>query len=199
VPRLFAAGEAVGGANGANRLSGNAIPEALVFGRVAGLSAAQLSVVERAHPWRDEAAHEVVDLLSSETTRTTANPARLLVRLQKLMSERAGPIRHEEGLASAWQEILALKQAMGTVLPTARQGFDTARLDWFDLRNMLLVAETVTRAALARRESRGAHQREDFPQTDPDWAFNQTMRLESDALTLDRILAHRNEARSAAQ
>ena len=199
VPRLFAAGEAVGGANGANRLSGNAIPEALVFGRVAGLSAAQLSVVERAHSWRDEAAHEVVDLLSSETTRTTANPARLLVRLQKLMSERAGPIRHEEGLASAWQEILALKQAMGTVLPTARQGFDTARLDWFDLRNMLLVAETVTRASLARRESRGAHQREDFPQTDPDWACNQTMRLESDALTLDRILAHRNEARSAAQ
>jgi succinate dehydrogenase/fumarate reductase flavoprotein subunit len=199
VPRLFAAGEAVGGANGANRLSGNAIPEALVFGRVAGVSAAQLSVVERAHAWRDEAAHEVVDLLSSETTRTTANPARLLVRLQKLMSERAGPIRHEEGLASAWQEILALKQAMGTVLPTARQGFDTARLDWFDLRNMLLVAETVTRAALARRESRGAHQREDFPQTDPDWAFNQAMRLESDALTLDRILAHRNEARSAAQ
>ena len=199
VPRLFAAGEAVGGANGANRLSGNAIPEALVFGRVAGLSAAQLSVVERAHAWRDEAANEVVDLLSSETTRTTANPARLLVRLQKLMSERAGPIRDEEGLASAWQEILALKQAMGTVLPTARQGFDTARLDWFDLRNMLLVAETVTRAALARRESRGAHQREDFPQTDPDWAFNQTMRLESDALTLDRVLVHPNEPRSAAQ
>jgi succinate dehydrogenase/fumarate reductase flavoprotein subunit len=197
VPRLFAAGEAVGGANGANRLSGNAIPEALVFGRVAGLSSARVSAGDRAHAWRDGAADEVLALLSPEKTESSANPARLFVRLQKLMAGRAGPIRDETRLNSALNEIAALKDALGTAPAADAKGFDTQRLDWFDLRNMLLVAETVVRSALARCESRGAHQREDFPQTDPDWALNQTARLEAGSVTLGRALARRNQARSA--
>ena len=199
VPHLFAAGEAVGGANGANRLSGNAIPEALVFGCVAGVSGAQISMKERAHAWRDNAADEVLGLLSSERMQGIANPARLLVRLQNLMGKRAGPIRASAQLHSALAEILALRDELGAAPPARKADFDTERLDWFDLRNMLLVAEAVDRSALARQESRGAHQREDFPQTDPNWTLNQTVRLHAGAIKLERAQIRSSENRSAAQ
>jgi succinate dehydrogenase/fumarate reductase flavoprotein subunit len=58
------------------------------------------------------------------------------------------------------------------------------RIDWFDLRNMLLVARSVSEAALARVETRGAHQREDYPQLAPDWALNQFVRLRDDRVVL---------------
>ena len=77
--------------------------------------------------------------------------------------------------------------------------FDAARLDWYDLRNMLLVAETVVRAGLARRESRGAHQREDFPNLDARWTVNQAVRLESDGLAIDAVPVPHDPARDAAQ
>jgi succinate dehydrogenase/fumarate reductase flavoprotein subunit len=58
------------------------------------------------------------------------------------------------------------------------------RLDWFDLRNIILVARTVTEAALRRTESRGAHQREDFPEMLPQWRVNQTIRLRGNSLDI---------------
>jgi succinate dehydrogenase/fumarate reductase flavoprotein subunit len=64
------------------------------------------------------------------------------------------------------------------------EAFDLERLEWFDLRNMLLVARTVTEAALARRESRGSHRREDFPAIDPAWAQNQIARLKNERIVL---------------
>ncbi len=184
VPHLFAAGEAVGGANGANRLSGNAISEALVFGRVAGLAAAKCAQANRAQDWRDEAAETVLALIAGRTP-MAGNSAALLARLQGVMANHAGPIRNRAGLQSALTELEALKAALGSVAPPPQPGFDTVRLDWFDLRNMLLVAETVITAALAREESRGAHQREDFPLTDPEWAANQMIRLGPDGLAIE--------------
>jgi succinate dehydrogenase/fumarate reductase flavoprotein subunit len=64
---------------------------------------------------------------------------------------------------------------------------DLARLDWFDLRQMILVAEAVVQAAMARTESRGAHQREDFPETDEAWRVNQLLELRSGMATLSRL------------
>jgi succinate dehydrogenase / fumarate reductase flavoprotein subunit/fumarate reductase (CoM/CoB) subunit A len=78
----------------------------------------------------------------------------------------------------------SLKATLGSAPPELRNGFDTARLDWFDLRNMLLVAETVVQCALKREESRGAHQREDFPATDSNWSVNQSLHLRSGELIL---------------
>jgi succinate dehydrogenase/fumarate reductase flavoprotein subunit len=186
VPRLFAAGEAVGGANGANRLSGNAIPEAFVFGRAAGLNAAECARDETSRAWRKDAAEEAVDLVASEGRETAENPAGLIAQLQRLMADYAGPIRRASGLELALREMRALKCAMGERPPAAAMPFDTMRLDWFDLRNMLLVAETIARAALERRESRGAHQREDHPQTDERWAANQVVKLAA-GLVLDTV------------
>ena len=198
VPNLFAAGEAVGGANGANRLSGNAIPEALVFGRVAGISAAQFAQRHRGTGWSSAAARDALALICSHGGKKTENAAGLIVRLQTLMAERVGPLRDEQSLKAAWDEIVTLRDAVGTAPPGPRGGFDTARLDWFDLRTMLLVAETVVRAALARRESRGAHQREDFAQTDPEWALNQSVRMERGDVQVARSLPRASEPRSAA-
>src|SRR6185295_18208659 len=98
VPNLFAAGEAVGGANGANRLSGNAISEALVFGRTAGVEAAKRAAQER---FVLEVAMSEAAVVANAAGDTSVNPAALIVQLQRLMSEKAGPLRSEAGMSSA--------------------------------------------------------------------------------------------------
>jgi succinate dehydrogenase/fumarate reductase flavoprotein subunit len=109
----------------------------------------------------------------------------LIARLQKLMGDHVGPIRSAIGLEQALGEIGELGAAKDEAPPATAAHFDTMRLDWFDLRNMLLVAETIVRAALARRESRGAHQREDYPGTDDRWVANQIVTLGTRGLVLE--------------
>src|SRR2546423_448717 len=140
VPHLFAAGEAVGGANGANRLSGNAISEALVFGRRAGERAAALAgptAMPTPAPSAAAAALAGCDI----------HPAAEIVRLQRLMNEHVGPLRNAQGLERALGHLRALSEAC-TPLPRPRAGFDSEWLDRHDLRNMRLVAECITRAAM---------------------------------------------------
>lgn len=181
VPGLFAAGEAVGGANGANRLSGNAITEALAFGRAAGRSAADGSAPDLGKPGRHgpafdpDAARNAIALASAEGPR--ADTAALFIGLQSIMADQVGPFRTAAGLCNARQAIQTLSARVGSVPPGTPRPHDLARLDWFDLRQALLVAEAVIIAATARTESRGAHQREDFPEMDEAWTRNQTLRL----------------------
>jgi succinate dehydrogenase / fumarate reductase flavoprotein subunit/fumarate reductase (CoM/CoB) subunit A len=186
IPGLYAAGEAVGGANGANRLSGNAITEALVFGRCAGTAAAAQSAGMTASPWDECDAAAALGLVAEEGA-ASANLAALVAALQEVMSRDVGPFRTAAGLGRALGEIERLKGAMGTRPPGAARPFDTARLDWFDLRNMLIVAEAVALAARARAESRGAHQREDVPAQNDAWTLHQTVRLDDGALSLGRV------------
>ena len=183
VTNLLAAGEAVGGANGANRLSGNAITEALVFGRRAGRTAAELIHATPAVPFRHgDAAAAVALIASSGPSDPDLNTAAMVADLQATMSDDVGPFRTASALQRAVSRIAGLKQQLGQTPPGATSAFDLARLDWFDLRNMLLVADVVTRAALLRTESRGAHQREDFPHQLPGeldlWRCNQTVELD---------------------
>ena len=181
VPNLFAAGEAVGGTNGANRLSGNAVTEALVFGAVAGRAAAARAQVKQAQPvWSRASALELVEAAGP----ARCNPARLITELQALMHEKVGPFRRAEQLEAALARIAELRVEMSETSPRTAIGYDSARLDWFDLRNMLLVAEAVVRSALARRESRGAHQREDYPLSDDDWCINHSLRMKDGHLAL---------------
>jgi len=177
VPGLLAAGEAVGGANGANRLSGNAITEALVFGRRAGRTAVEwIAGGETAGPLRPADAQAALDLaLAGDGPATEA--AALVAELQALMSADVGPFRTDAGLRRALARLNALQAAAGDAPPGAPRAYDPARLDWFDLRNMLLVARVVAEAALMRTESRGAHQREDFPGMLDAWTCNQFVDL----------------------
>jgi succinate dehydrogenase / fumarate reductase flavoprotein subunit len=177
LPGLFAAGEAVGGANGANRLSGNAITEALVFGRRAGRSAADYVRRSRASPDHADNAPRAIALIAADAPTRDFNTAEMLQTLQKTMQDNVGALRGEAKIVVALDIIGRLTEELGTTPPGDGKRFDMRRIEWFDLRNMLLVARVVAEAALARTETRGAQQREDFPQLSPDWAFNQIVKL----------------------
>lgn len=186
IPGLYACGEAVGGANGANRLSGNAITEALVFGARAGLNAARRAKA-RSLCWSAESARPVLDLLRDATKRDALNPSAVITQLQTVMADNVGPFRTEARLRSALTSISQLNQDVGTVPLSTGTAFDTAMADWLDLRNMLLVARSVAEAALARSESRGAHQREDHPRLSENWCVNQIISLSHGDIGLSRI------------
>ena len=189
VPGLIVAGEAVGGANGANRLSGNAITEALVFGRRAGRSAAERVKRARAHAFQSAAARAALDLVTAGADRCDINTAAMILQLQTTMADDVGPFRTEAKLRRALATIGEMTEALGTRPVGDGKAFDLRRLEWFDLRNMLTVARTVAAAALARTESRGAHQREDFPGMLPEWRVNQVARLGAGGITLTSVPA----------
>ncbi len=113
LPGLFVAGEAVGGANGANRLSGNAITEALVFGRRAGKSAAERAGRMQAAAFRPQAGRPGIDLLASAHDRDDINPAAMIQRLQATMSDDVGPFRTAAKLERALAAIADMSGALG--------------------------------------------------------------------------------------
>ena len=187
IPGLFVAGEAVGGANGANRLSGNAITEAFVFGRQAGRSAAARAKVMRKPSPHDVS--ETLDLLRGENRQDIPNTAEMLEALQAIMADDVGPLRTKTTLERALARIDQLDVALGARPFGTSKPFDMARLDWLDLRNMLMVARVVAKAALLRTESRGAHQREDLPGMLPEWRANQVARLQDGCIEIVRMPA----------
>jgi succinate dehydrogenase/fumarate reductase flavoprotein subunit len=183
LPGLFVAGEAVGGANGANRLSGNAITEALVFGRRAGRSSAMHARSIKTQHDGQPAARATLDLITAERGRDI-NTAEMIAAVQATMQRDVGTLRREDKLVRAQTRLAQLAGDLGECPPSGPTVFDLQRLEWFDLRNMLLVARTVAQAALARRESRGAHQREDFPDTKPAWELTQVASLRDERIIL---------------
>jgi succinate dehydrogenase/fumarate reductase flavoprotein subunit len=182
---LYAAGEAVGGANGANRLSGNAITEAFVFGARAGSAAAEAAQRSPAH-WNEKLADQALSrlkLFASVSNGNGVSPIMLQAELQKLMWEDAGPFRTGGKLGNALARIeeMQKKDLSRLNIGGARQ-FNLDLQDSFELRAMLATAETVVRSALARSESRGAHQREDFPAPDEGYLKNQVLALKNGKL-----------------
>ena len=181
---LYGAGEAVGGANGANRLSGNAITEALVFGERAGSRAAEHSTKITSN--RDDTiAHEAIDRLSkardAHSTDSTASIS-IQTELQQLMWENAGPFRTGEKLSAALTRIGQMQQQLPHFRVAGERQFNLDLQDWFELRAMLTTAQAIVQSALARNESRGAHQREDFPAPDNALLKNQVLELQDGAL-----------------
>ncbi len=180
VKGLYAAGEAVGGANGANRLSGNAITEAFVFGERAGSSAAEAAKHLQVD-WESKlatAAFERLKALRSRRSKGGTTPISLHVELQNLMWENAGPFRTGEKLAAALGRIQQMQRDdLPNITVTDETLYNIDLLDWFELRAMLTTAEAVVGSALARNESRGAHQREDFPNSNESLLKNQVMEM----------------------
>jgi succinate dehydrogenase / fumarate reductase flavoprotein subunit len=170
VPGLFAAGEAAAGLHGANRLGGNSLSDLLVFGRRAGLAAAQHAKRVSA-PSMDNSQIESAEkeLLAPFSNSGTESPYAVHRDLQEAMQNLAGIFRTEEDLNKALVELEKLKAR------AAKAGVEGSRLfnpGWhlsYDLKSMLTVSEAVAHSALARTESRGAHSRIDYPKLDTVW------------------------------
>jgi len=167
VPGLFAAGECVGGLHGANRLGGNSLGEALIAGRRAGEEAAAFATEGEVFVRSRRAINEALAELD-ELTRPGPELARPLQRrLRDLMWEKCGVVRDEQGLRQGLAEIEALRETAADVdvRPGAEGWTDLAHA--LDLRAGLVAAEATIRAAIERRETRGAHNRSDYPELDP--------------------------------
>ncbi|MFI1098971.1 fumarate reductase/succinate dehydrogenase flavoprotein subunit [Streptomyces melanogenes] len=177
VPGLFAAGEVAGGMHGSNRLGGNSLSDLLVFGRRAGLHAAEYaSALAGARPAVDEAQ---VDLAAAEALRPFSaepqegaapeNPYTLHQELQQAMNDLVGIIRRDAEMRQALEKLGELRVRARRAGVEGHRQFNPGWHLALDLRNMLLVSECVARAALERTESRGGHTREDWPAMDRSW------------------------------
>jgi len=170
VPGLFAAGEVAGGLHGANRLGGNSLSDLLVFGRRAGLYAAEYARGLSAPPPVDEGEIESVArhaLRGFEET-GTENPYAVQTDLQECMHALVGIIRTEDELVKALDELSALRERTAFVRVVGHRQYNPGWHLALDLDSMLVVSECIARAAIERRESRGAQTRDDYPQADPE-------------------------------
>jgi succinate dehydrogenase / fumarate reductase flavoprotein subunit len=182
VPGLYAAGEVAGGMHGSNRLGGNSLSDLLVFGRRAGLHAAEYAAAQAfERPAVDElqvdaAAAEALRPYSAEYPETGAqdarppeNPYTLHQELQQAMNDLVGIIRREPEMKQALEKLAELRVRARRAGVEGHRQFNPGWHLALDLRNMLLVSECVARAALERTESRGGHTREDHPTMDRKW------------------------------
>ena len=183
VPGLFACGECAAGLHGANRLGGNSLSDLLVFGKRAGQYAAEFARAQPASELNDAAIEESARRALEPFERGTAGegPYQVQESLQTTMQNYVGIVRVEDEMQRALSEIEILKQRAERVgVPGNREynpGWHTA----LDLRHLLIVSEAITRSALARKESRGGHFRDDYPDKDPAFAtFNHVTRLGKD-------------------
>jgi len=169
VAGLFLAGEDAGGVHGANRLGGNGVANSTVFGGIAGETmAAYVARGGTALKDPDEAviaaaragALHPFDIKSGDLNGLRA-------RLESLMWDRVGISRDEIGLTRAIKELSDLSEELNeTGLRDSERAFNLTWHDWLNLRSQIRIGEVIARAALAREDSRGAHFREDFPETD---------------------------------
>ncbi|MGW2820561.1 fumarate reductase/succinate dehydrogenase flavoprotein subunit [Streptomyces sp. NPDC001443] len=182
VPGLYAAGEVAGGMHGSNRLGGNSLSDLLVFGRRAGLHAAEHAAgLADGRPAVDEAE---VDRAAAEALRPFSaegptpgdreghppeNPYTLHQELQQTMNDLVGIIRREAEMEQALEKLAELRVRARRAGVEGHRQFNPGWHLALDLRNMLLVSECVARAALERTESRGGHTREDHPTMDRRW------------------------------
>ena len=172
VAGLFAAGECAAGINGANRLGGNSLSDLLVFGKRAGEHAA-LFAKQHAAGRIDMAAVEAAakrSLASFDGPESgSENPYKIQQDLQESMQDLVGIVRRANEMKRALEELARFRERTRRVRVPGNREFNPGWHTAIDLPNLLTVSEAVTRCALERQESRGAHFREDFPDKDPAW------------------------------
>jgi succinate dehydrogenase / fumarate reductase flavoprotein subunit len=191
VPGLFAAGECAAGLHGANRLGGNSLSDLLVFGKRAG---------EHAARYARESAAVAVDRgeVDDAATRALApfaqrggseGPFQVQEALQTTMQNHVGIVRTAQEMERALGELESLKERADRVVVPGNREFNPGWHTALDLRHLLVVSEAITRSALERKESRGGHFRDDFPEKDPAFGtFNFVTRRGADGtMKLERV------------
>ena len=193
VPGLFAAGESAAGLHGANRLGGNSLSDLLVFGKLAGEFAAQYASSGSSVSISDEAVDEAAQKALEPFGRGAAGPStegayQVQHALQEMMQELVGIVRREEEMQQALEGLNGLRQRAARVSVPGNREYNPGWHTALDLQNLLTVAEAVTRSAIERKESRGGHFRDDYPDKDPAFAtFNTVVRRADDgAMIVER-------------
>lgn len=190
IPGLFAAGEVAGGMHGSNRLGGNSLSDLLVFGKRAGEHAAEYAKKMQNNPTINE---EEISKIAQESLKpfektNGENPYNLQQDLQQMMQRYVGIVRNESDLKTALEELIKLIQRANNLGIGGNVQYNPGWHLTLDAKNMLDVSEIVTRVALAREESRGAHTREDFPSSEPGWGkLNLIARQKNGEVEIEKI------------
>jgi succinate dehydrogenase / fumarate reductase flavoprotein subunit len=170
IPGLFAAGECAAGINGANRLGGNSLSDLLVFGKRAGEYAAKHARSVAPGKIDDGAVDGAIAAVLAPFDRPSGeNPFVVQHDLQAMMQDLVGIVRTEAEMQQALVKLEALKARAAGVGVNGHREYNTGWHTAIDLRNLLIVSEAITRAAIERKESRGGHFRDDYPDKDKAW------------------------------
>ncbi len=171
VPGLFAAGEVAGGMHGANRLGGNSLSDLRVFGRRAGLTAAYAAqrLSERPRITDDHLREAAAAALAPFDGDGGENPYTVQSDLQEVMHNLVGIIRTEPEMEQALKQLADLRLRAARVTVEGHRQYNPGWHLAIDLHNMLRVSECIAKAAIARKESRGGHTRDDYPATEDQW------------------------------
>ena len=184
VPGLYAAGEVATGLHGANRLGGNSLSDLIVFGKIAGENAALRSkdMAEFAEIDQAEIDEVVAETLEPLQRSGGENPAKVVSDLREMMQNKAGIIRNGDLLKEALSDLEDLEQRALSTSPGGGRVYNPGWHQALEIGAMIDVSKMCALAALRREESRGAHTRDDFPETDHDfWGKrNSVITLESD-------------------
>jgi succinate dehydrogenase / fumarate reductase flavoprotein subunit len=173
VPGLFAAGEAAGGLHGANRLGGNSLSDLLVFGKRAGEYAAKFAKENAQATVSDSAVDAEVKRALAPIDRDAGskaeNPYLIQEQLQDIMQEGVGIVRKEADMKAALEKVRALKERAQHIQVKGNREYNAGWHTALDVENLLLVSEAIAISAIARKESRGGHFRDDFPDKDKEF------------------------------
>ncbi|HXC51930.1 MAG TPA: fumarate reductase/succinate dehydrogenase flavoprotein subunit [Candidatus Limnocylindrales bacterium] len=183
IPGLFAAGECAAGLHGANRLGGNSLSDLLVFGKRAGDHAASFARAERAGAVDAAAVDQVAreSLMAFERGAGGEGPYHVQHDLQSMMQDLVGIVRREDEMQRALEALGGLSQRAEKVGVGGNREYNPGWHTAMDLGNLIAISEAITRSALERKESRGGHFRDDFPDKDPAFAkFNLVVRKRDD-------------------
>lgn len=192
VPGLFGAGECTAGLNGANRLGGNSLSDLLVFGKRAGEHAAKYAKENQAGKIQEAEVNDIaagaLAPFERETNKDGENPFQIQSNLQEMMQQLVGIVRTEKELSEAAGKIEELKKLSDRAACGGNRGFNPGWHTAIELKHMLTVAEAIAVAALDRKESRGGHFREDFPNKSEDFAsFNTSLKKDANG---KMVLSH---------
>jgi succinate dehydrogenase / fumarate reductase, flavoprotein subunit len=176
VPALFAAGECAAGINGANRLGGNSLSDLLVFGKLAGEHAAKYAKENSAGRLDESQIKQIAAEALAPFERASAGavgPFQIQQELQQLMQDNVGIVRNESEMAAALETLQKLRAQAAAAGAIGNREYNPGWHTALDLKNLLTVSEAITRSALERKESRGGHFRDDFPEKAPEYGkFN---------------------------
>ena len=168
VENLFGAGEVCGGVHGANRLGGNALADTQVFGKIAGSSAAAASDIAEFR-YNNDAVEAEEERIKSLIKEGPINPMDMKNEIQQLMWEKVSIVRNEQNLKSALERLIEMKKELKDLDVDNRTQFNTSLITALEVINMVEICTLIVKSAILRRESRGAHFREDFPETNDAW------------------------------